>query len=122
MKFIKVIFDVIDVFHRASEIRQEPDLRKKSFRFAITSIINALFAALLAYAAVWCFSTADDTLLAIFLLAIGVVLAVGVLVLLLHSLVRLIAQFTLNLGFMTWFALVADAAIIAVAIYLIMSI
>lgn len=107
MKIVNVFFDFFNVFTKAKQIRQDGERRGKSVRFAISSIVYSLIA--VAFVLLGSFLTSvreESGILVIFVLVFIIGLFAGAIVSFIGALMRVIAQFTLNIKPMTWIALI----------------
>lgn len=108
------LMDILFVFSKADEIREDPEKREKSVRFAVESIIISAF-----LAAFLCAGGILMTRGSVGLFIVGIILAVIGLSMFFLALVRVIAQFTINRRAMSWVALVIFLAAIAVPVILV---
>ena len=122
MKLFKLIGDIFDVSYKAREIRQDAEKRKKSARFAVSSIVFSLLAFLFTLGGAFLvgfLSTTEGMILSLFVIIFIAVLFIGAIIYFIGALVRVIAQFTINRSAKSWIALVVFiAAIIASVIAL----
>lgn len=105
MKFFRLIGDIFNVSSAANGIKNDGEKRSKSVRFAVSSIVYSLIAVASAVGGALLMTAADESLLFIFLIIIGVVLLAGALTLLIGALVRVIAQLGINRRPLGWVAL-----------------
>ncbi|MDE6441448.1 MAG: hypothetical protein K2L12_01680 [Clostridia bacterium] len=121
MKIVNFIFDIFNVFTKAKQIRQDGERREKSVMFAISSIVYSLIAVAAVLLGSFLMSVQDGAgILIIFVVVIVIGFFAGAIVTFIGALLRVIAQFTLNLKPMTWIALVVLllAALVSVIIIL----
>lgn len=93
------IWDILFVSTKADEIKRDPERREKSVRFAVESIIMSVFMAVCLGAGGFLLTSGS------LLIIVGILLLIFALSMFVMSLVRLIAQFTINRHAMTWVAL-----------------
>lgn len=122
MKSFGFISDMFNVSVRARRIREDETRREKSVGFAISSIILSLFSVALAVGGVFLLKLLldgdnDALVLLIFTIAGLAVCFIGALTTLVNSLLRVIAQLSINRKVIGWVALaVFIAAVIAIII------
>lgn len=120
MKLIRFIFDIFNVFTKASELRRDEEIRSKTVGFAISSIVYSLIAVGAVLIGALSFSIWEASgILMIFVIVITIALFAGGVVTFIGALLRLIAQFTLNRKPMTWIALVVFILAIIAAVLII---
>lgn len=107
----------------ARRIKEDPELRPRSVRLGVMSIVFSVFTFIFAVGGAWLFNfgmnfmQSDSVLIGIFLLVLGLgVLIIGSLNMLIQALLRMIAQFTVNKRAVGWIALVMFVAVIVLAI------
>lgn len=122
MKSFRFISDMFNVSVRARRIREDETRREKSVGFAISSIILSLFSVALAVGGVFLLKLLldgdnDALVLLIFTIAGLAVCFIGALTTLVNSLLRVIAQLSINKKVIGWVALaVFIAAVVAIII------
>ena len=116
MKFFRFFSDVFNVFTKARQIRESGNAKEKSVRFALSAIIYSAVMLVTALGGAYLLSVYDNSVLFLFLLLIGVVLLVSAAVTFTAALLRVIVQFTLNKGVMSWIALAVLAGTTAGAV------
>ena len=122
MKSFRFISDMFNVSVRARRIREDETRREKSVGFAVSSIILSLFSVALAVGGVFLLKLLldgdnDALVLLIFTIAGLAVCFIGALTTLVNSLVRVIAQLSINRKVIGWVALaVFIAAVVAIII------
>ena len=122
MKSFRFISDMFNVSVRARRIREDETRREKSVGFAVSSIILSLFSVALAVGGVFLLKLLldgdnDALVLLIFIIAGLAVCFIGALTTLVNSLVRVIAQLSINKKVIGWVALaVFIAAVVAIII------
>ena len=122
MKSFRFISDMFNVSVRARRIREDETRREKSVGFAVSSIILSLFSVALAVGGVFLLKLLldgdnDALVLLIFTIAGLAVCFIGALTTLVNSLVRVIAQLSINKKVIGWVALaVFIAAVVAIII------
>lgn len=102
------LWDVLFVFSKAERIRNDEEKREKSVRFAVESIIMSVFMAALLGVGAFLLSLDGFTVI------IGIIVIICALSLFVTSLVRVIAQFTINRRPITWVALAVFLAAIII--------
>lgn len=115
----RFITSLFDPFVTASRIKQDPDLRQRSVRLGVMSIVYSLLAAAFAVGGLFVCKFAMDGgggLLFIFVLIIGIALMIAALMTYVGGLLRLIAQFSVNRRAVGWIALVVLLAVIIAAV------
>lgn len=122
MKLIRFLFDIFDVFSKASEIRRDEERRERSVRFAVSSIVYSVIAVAAVLFGLFLMSVREESgILVIFLIAIAATFFAGGLVTFIGALLRVIAQFTINRKPMTWIALVVLLLAVGVSVAFIFS-
>lgn len=122
MKSFRFISDMFNVSVRARRIREDETRREKSVGFAVSSIILSLFSVALAVGGIFLLKLLldgdnDALVLLIFIIAGLAVCFIGALTTLVNSLVRVIAQLSINKKVIGWVALaVFIAAVVAIII------
>lgn len=122
MKSFGFISDMFNVSVRARRIREDETRREKSVGFAVSSIILSLFSVALAVGGIFLLKLLldgdnDALVLLIFTIAGLAVCFIGALTTLVNSLVRVIAQLSINRKVIGWVALaVFIAAVVAIII------
>lgn len=122
MKSFRFISDMFNVSVRARRIREDETRREKSVGFAVSSIILSLFSVALAVGGIFLLKLLldgdnDALVLLIFTIAGLAVCFIGALTTLVNSLVRVIAQLSINRKVIGWVALaVFIAAVVAIII------
>lgn len=122
MKSFRFISDMFNMSVRARRIREDETRREKSVGFAISSIILSLFSVALAVGGVFLLKLLldgdnDALVLLIFTIAGLAVCFIGALTTLVNSLLRVIAQLSINKKVIGWVALaVFIAAVVAIII------
>lgn len=113
---------MFNVSVRARRIREDETRREKSVGFAVSSIILSLFSVALAVGGIFLLKLLldgdnDALVLLIFIIAGLAVCFIGALTTLVNSLVRVIAQLSINKKVIGWVALaVFIAAVVAIII------
>ena len=119
-----VIHDIFNVSVKADRIRSDGERRIKSVGFAVSAIIYALIAVALCAGGLLLLSLLinknESALLLLIFTAAGLAVCfVGALTLFVGSLVRVIAQFSLNRRAMSWIALAVFVAALTASLIII---
>ena len=105
MKRFRLISQIFDVFSTAKQIREDEEVRSRSVKFAVSSIIYSLLMVACAAGGAFLLTLRDSGLLYIFIIVIALTLLSGAGIQFIAALLRVIMQITINRKFMTWVAL-----------------
>ncbi len=112
MKRLGIFYDCFHTPIECASIKRDPELRAKTVRFGVKSIVFSLFAAAMAIGGGFLWAH-QDNLLVIFAIVIAIALFIGAVVMFIDALINTVCQLSLNkkaIGFISLVILMAAIA------------